>query len=373
MKALYRTALVFSISLVCGGIGNICTGMDFRSDMLDEMSGQITVEWPQGDSTFTVGHGSREIAVRVSDGCVEHIGFRIFPEQLRSGVVNPLIADFVERYWLSLTLPLKRQKSVRQQLSEDRFVFQTGDIGSIDVIQQDPAIPFSCHIGDNLVTMLWGSKEQPVCHIVFPVNHELILGRGMLENDRRLPQEINDVRIKNCHVKIADTTSPLYTDSLSSLRIASGGDYLKCALKSERYYTGGADGVSLEPVFNSDRCVESIMNLFTGYDIEKAADIRLSIRHKIFGLKEQPIETTIQKFVAYSMQSGCVPYVGIISVGKDDSRLADVLVIMHNRQLGYNHVLRVSVPLECISEGSGTSSARLNAFVPSSNIKNLFK
>lgn len=370
----YKIVILFSISLICGGIGNICNGMDFRSDQLNEISKHISVEWPNCDSTFTIRYRNHDITVRTSDECVEHIGFYIFPQRLRFGIINPFIADFVERYWLSLTLPLKRQKTVKQQMLEDRFVFQTGSVESIGIIQQDTTMLFSCHVATNLVTMIWGSKEKPVCCITFPVNHELILGRGMIENDRRLPQEINDVRIKQRMVRSLDsTTSSLYADSLSTLWVAGAGSYLDCALKSERYYKLGSDGQSLEPVFDGDRLRESIVNLFTDYDIEKAENIRLSICLKTFGIKEQSVETTIPKFVAYCMQNGCAPFVGIVTMDKDNSGTADVLVIMHNQPIGYNHVLRVSLPLECILNGDGISSARLNAFVPSSNIKNLFK
>lgn len=368
----YKIVISFSISLIYGGIENMCNGMDFRSDQLDEISKHVSVEWPHCDSTFTVIYGKHYITVRTSDECVEHIGFRIFPQQQRLGI-NPFIADFVERYWLSLTLPLKRQKSVRQQMLEDRFVFQTGSVESVGVIQQDTTMLFSCHVTPDLVTLIWGSKEKPVCCITFPVDHELIMGRGMIENDRRLPQEINNVRIKQKRVRCVDYTSSLYADSLSSLWVANVGSYLDCTLKSERYYTLDPDSLSFEPVFDGGRLRESIVNLFTDYDIEKARNIGLSICFKTFGLKEQSIETTIPKFVAYCMQNGCVPYVGIVSIDNDSSGSADVLVIMHNQQLGYNHVLRVSVPLECILNGNGASSARLNAFVPSSNIKNLFK
>lgn len=372
--ALSKAAMMFSIPLIFGGIGNMCcNAMDFQSDQLEEISNHISIEWPQGDSTFTVKYGKRDIVVRVSDGCVQHIGFRIFPEQLRSRVINQAIADFVERYWLRLTLPLKREKSFEQQLTEDRFVFLTGNTASIDAIQGDTTLVVSCSVTPELVTMAWGRIEgAPRCCITFPVNHELILGRRMPENDRRLPQEINSVKIKYHPKKSIGTTLSLTTDSLSSLWIEHTGSYLADVLKNERYYTCGTDGVSLEPVFDVDRCLASIANMFTDYDIEKASEIKLSICHKIFGLKEQQIDTTVQKFVAYSLQNGCVPYVGIVSVDKDNSGLADVLVIMHNHQLGYNHVLRATVPLDCISTGDGTCYARLNAFVPSSNIKNLF-
>ncbi len=368
-----KLILVFSIFLIIGGIENTCDGRTFRSDGLEEISRHIAIEWPSGDTTVTAGHGKRDITVRVADGCVEHIGFSIFPQQLRSSIINPQIADFVERYWLSLTLPLDRPKSVIQQLIEDRFTFHRGGVESIGVIQQDTTIMFSCQVDPDLVTMIWGEKSQPVCHITFPVDHELILGRRMLENDRRLPGEINSVRIQDCPTRDRSaTSSSLYADTLTSLLVERAGSYLDCALKSERYYTRGADSTALQSVFDSNLYQESLINLFTDYDIEKARDIRLNIRHQIFGLKEQLIETTVQQFVAYSMLNGCMPFVGTVSIDENTGE-ADVLVIMHNAQLGYNHVLRVSVPLESISTGNGTATARLNAFVPTSNIKNLFK
>lgn len=372
--ALRKIALMLSISLVVGGIESICFGKGFRSDQLDEISRCISADWPsQHDTTLTVSHANRDVAIRVAGDCVEHIGYRIFPDQMRGTMVNPLIADFVERYWLSLTLPLERLKSVAQQMKEDRFMFHVGGIESVDAIQRDPALSFACQATPTLVTMAWNSGEEQICCITFPVDHELILGRRMLENDRRLPQEIAAAKVPERPVRSVGDSHSHYADSLSSILVEHAGSYLDCALKSERYYAIGGDGVSLVPVFDAERCFESVSNLFTDCDIEAAGNIRLSIRHKTFGLKEQPIETTIQKFVAYSMQSGCVPYVGIISIDEDNSGAADVLVIMRNEQLGYNHLLRASVPLDCISSGEGIATARLNAFIPSSNIKNLFK
>lgn len=367
--------IVFSISLIFGGIENTCCyAIDFRSDRLEEISKHISAgDSPHGDSTYIFTSSGRDIAIRVADGCVEHIGFRIFPEQLRAVIISPLIADFVERYWLSLTLPLNRQKSVRQQLTEDRFTFHAGNIESIDIIQQDTTLRFSCRMTPETVTMVWDREEKPLCSIMFPVNHELILGRGMLENDRRLPQEITGVRIKERPARHIGAAPSMTADSLSSLLIDHAGTYLDCSLVSERYYTGSNDGATVEPVFDSNRMRESIINLFTDYDIGQAANIRLNISHKTFGINEQAIETTIRDFVAYAMQNGCMPFVGTVSIDENASGMADVLVVMHNEQAGYNHILRATVPLDCVATGSGTATARLNAFVPSSNIKNLFR
>lgn len=373
MTAAGRTALVFSISLILGGIENLCDAVDFRSDRLEEISKCVSAELPECDSTFTVRYGERDVTIRTSGAYVEHIGYRIFSPTLRGRAINPLIADFIEQYWLSLTLPLERQKSVEQQLTEDRFVFETGSIRSIDAIQKDSAISFSCESTPTQFTAMWGDPQSPLCRISFPIDHELILGRKMLENDRRLAREINETILTATPVPGSAAADPFQPDSMPPLRVEHNGSYLDCELKSERYYATGTDGLSSVPVFDTSHCVESIMNLFTGYDIPRARDIALSISHKTFGFKTQPIETTVQKFVAYSMQGGCMPYVGILSVDSEGTGLADILVIMHNRHAGYNHVLRVSLPLDCIATGRGTASARLNAFVPSSNIKNLFK
>lgn len=367
--------MLLSVSLFYGGIESACCyGQTFQSDMLEEMSAKIPLNLSLTcDSTFAVKSGNRDITVRVSDGCVEHIGYTIFQEGIRSGAVNSSIADFVERYWLSLTMPLKRQKSVKQQMLEDRFVFQAGGIETIDEIQQNPAMPFACHSTQNTVTMVWGDANNPVCQISFPVDHELLLGRKMLENDRRLPSEIARIRIRHKPPKDTGSLPSAHPDSLTSLWINQASTYIDCALKSDRYYTLDTDGTTLAPVFDAAYPKESIVNLFTDYDIEQAENLHLSIRHKTFGLNEQVIETTIPAFVAYCMQKGCVPFAGVISVGNDNSGLVDILVIMHNRPLGYNHVLRASVPLTCLSTGEGIAHGRLNAFIPSSNIKNLFK
>lgn len=366
--ASVRTAVVCLISLLSAGTAFLCRGMDFRSDRLEKMAEHIDVAWPGRDTVLTVGRGGRDIVIRITDGCVEHIGFNLFGRQRPQGI-DQRVADFVERYWLSLTLPMKRLRTVRQEMAEERFVFKTGGLESVGAIQRNPSLPFSCEATENLVTITWGDDRRPVCRITFPVNHELILGRGMLENDRRLPGEINAAKIEgNAYANVELT--PLSPDSLWT---AGAGSYLDCSLKSERYYKADAEGSAPRPVFDAARSMESVTNLFTGCDIEQADNIRLSIRHIVFGLKEQQIETTVRKFVAYAMQNGCQPYVGIVSDGTGNSSEADILVIMHNSRLGYNHVLRASVPLSCIESGNGTVRARLNAFVPSSNIKNLFK
>ncbi len=371
-QPVYKIILMISISLVYGGIENIIHCREFRSDMLEEMSRHLNIAWPGEEGISTVNSGVRDITVRITDGCVEHIGYRIFPDDVRDRFIPPQIADFIERYWLSLSLPMKRLKSVSQQMLEDRFVFSKGGLSTLERLQRDSLLSFSCEIGQGNITVTWGEDPRPVCRITFPKDHELILGRKMPENDRRLASEIRCARIDARADK--DNLSPLLSpDTVTSLWVYNEGSYLDCNLKSDRYYRHGDGDSEYIPVFDAGRLPESIANLFTDYDIAEADKIRLVIRQIKFGFEEEMIETTVPEFVAFCKRNGCVPFVGIVSVDDDPAGVADVLVIMRNWNIGYNHLLRVTLPLTCVSTGEGTATARMNAFIPSSNVKNLFK
>ena len=365
-KTITVKTIVLSILLLCGGIESDCFGLTFRSDKIEALAKAAAVDLSGRDSSFSTTWNGREITVRIADGEVEHIGYRLFPNGLRGVAVNEGIADFVERYWMELSMPADRQKTVSQQMLEDKFAFVAGGLDLIDRIQKNHDCDFSCNVSETLVLMAWGDKFHPFCKIQFPVNHELILGRTMRENDRRLPAEILRTSTDQRHGFVDSPHFMSDTDTLSSIYICKSGIYLDCELRSDRYFKNEQN----IPVFDPEFPAESVSNLFTDYDIEASKNIALAISQQIYGLNEQRIDTTIGQFVAYCMQNGCTPYVGIIDL--DCNGRADLLVIMRNWEIGYNHVLRVALPVESISTGCGKATARLNAFVPSSNVKNLF-
>lgn len=374
MIRIQRIISIFTLSilLLSGGIESVCYGLFYSSDKIESIAKALSVNIPDSSGTYTISKNGRDINIRVAEGEVKHIGYRLFPEDFRGLAVNPVIADFVERYWLEQSLSINNEKSALQQMREDRFQFYNGSLASVDRIQKDLGQGFSCNLSNNIVFMEWGDMSRPVCKICFPVNHELILGRKMKENDSRLPGELKRTRIDVRPVNPGDGDDMASLDSLTSVYIGKSGSYLDCELRSDRFFMSNSDSSEMLPVFNPDFPVESLSNLFTDYDIDGAENIALSIRHKTYGFNEQLIETSVPQFVAYSLQSGCQPYVGIIDLGTKVAGMADMLVIMRNWEVGYNHVLRVSVPIDCIAKKMGKATARLNAFVPTGNLKNLF-
>ena len=377
MKQLSHTPYFILASLllmvIFGSSGVKSYAIEYRSDMLETISKTIGIQVLDNDSIYHLKYGKRGVVARVKDGVLEHIGYDIFPENLRRKNVDRFVADFVERYWLSLCLPINRQKSICQQLKEDRFVFVRGSVESIDDIQKSHECGFSINVTETTIDMTWDSQDKLLCHISFPVNHELLLGRKMLENDRRLPAEILQTPVHYTQEdSVTSNSLEEMSDSIVSMWVSKGGYYCLEELTADRFYTNPARG-HIKPIFSASFPKESLINLFSGVDIPKADKIQLYINHVMFGFSKQLIETTIPQYVSYCISNGCKPYVGIISLDCDGNKTADVLVIMRNWMIGYNHVLRVKVPVDRISTGSGIAEARLNAFVPTANVQNLYK
>ena len=372
-RATYYIFTSLLVMILCAGGGVGCYAVEYRMDMLEAITKEIGVQVFDNDSIYHIKYGARGVLARVRAGVVEHIGYEIFSADIRKSQIDGSVADFVERYWLSLTLPIKRQRTVSQQLKEDRFVFVKGSVESIDDIQRRQATDFSCNATEKSVDMIWSSGDETLCHISFPVNHELILGRKMLENDRRLPAEIMATRVEYSSTDALMRSSLTeMRDSIVSMWVSKGGSYYLEELTADRYYTNLSSG-PIKPVFSASFPRESLINLFSGLDVSKADKIGLRINHVMFGFSKQLIETTVPQFVAYCMSNGCKPYVGIVSLDCDGKGTADVLVIMRNWRIGYNHVLRLKIPVESISTGTGIAEARLNAFVPTANVENLYK
>lgn len=367
-----KASLVPLLMLLCLSSGHAGNVAEYRSDILCEISKAIglTPEWGRSDTTRIIKYKNRDVAYRIENDEIGHIGYRIFTDSLH-GHIPQVTRDFVERYWLELTLPMERLKTVETQMAEDGFRFVHGNLGSIDAIQSQPSLTLSACITPHRASMLWGDPEAPVCTIEFPINQELILGQKMIERDRRLPEQIAKWQCPDSIAPQCRIEELTPSDSIEGLQVQNQGSYLTEYLAADRYFT--IEDGNVMPVFEPAFLCESLKNLFSGIDIPQAKNISLHLRHQIFGLKEQIIDTDVRQWVGCCLAQGCKPYTGVISIGHEGENLADMLIIMHNEAAGYNHVLRLTIDIESVASGQGQTDGRLNAYVPSSNIKNLFK
>ena len=313
------------------------------------------------------GPDGRKVTVRTADGEVRHIGYQLFDPSLKSRL-NRSLTDYVERYWLSLTLPVDPLKSADERMREDHFYFITGNVASVDRVQRDTTLMVNFTPTDKMLDIEWCGEKGEICHVVAPVAHELIFGRNMLENDRRLADEIRFVRADSVQSP-GYTADMLVPSDSTSLLVRPGGFYYLDELKADRYFFPADTGSMALPVWSDQFPCQSIANLFSGLDIATAADIPLHIRHVAYGGTDE-FDTSVRQFVAFALEQGCTPYVGIVGMADGE---ADVLVMMCNMQLGYNHLLRLKIGTDGLSSGAVSANGRLNAYIPIANLKNLFK
>ncbi|MBR5084809.1 MAG: hypothetical protein IKX33_09425 [Prevotella sp.] len=108
-------------------------------------------------------------------------------------------------------------------------------------------------------------------------------------------------------------------------------------------------------------------NLVTGTEIE--IDIMLSILFVKYGFRRDTLSVPLNRWVGFCLNEGCIPYYGVVSY-QDDKVVA--VLLMRNEDLGYVHVMKFSFNTSILEKRSGEITARLNSYVPFSNVKYLF-
>ena len=89
-----------------------------------------------------------------------------------------------------------------------------------------------------------------------------------------------------------------------------------------------------------------------------------------YGFKTDTIRVPLKQWISYCQQTGCKAYFGIIDLkAKGD---AVCLLIMHNTNLGYNHIMKVTFPMALLEKRKGNVPVKLNSYVNYTRIENLF-
>lgn len=360
----YKHLIIFT--LMCEMI-NVCTMATniYHSDLLKEMAAKAKIDTyveglNEGVHYRAVTFNGKPLTVVVEDGEVRHIGYSLFNNHQRE-YIGQDISNFIERYWLGLNLPLKRDKSVEREMYEDGFCFTAGSKRSLASLLEDTTLQITVSMDyEKQYTVQWKKTGKTLCGITFPINYELLLGRDMLENEHRLSEEIKTTYALPCNKKYS--IEELVQSYTNAYMVFQGGRYYFDELSGNRYIV--CRDKRFYPLYDMRYRSESIANLLTGTDIPEAKDFKLTLRQQLYNYQQLNIETNIRQFISFCIKNGCKPYVGVIG---DEGGDVDVLLIMRNIALGYNHVVRMKVNLT-----NRTAIARLNAYVPTSNLRELF-
>ena len=201
----------------------------------------------------------------------------------------------------------------------------------------------------------------------FPIEHELLTGCGMIERERRL----TDALLENATLPapasfMPDTADVLRPTWQGKYYVQKGTTHYLPRFSSDRYYTKG-DGAQYELLYDSNFMAESISNLFSTTGIEN--DYTLELRMRKYGMKEDTVRISLNRWTSFCLEEGCEPYFGMM---RNEGEV-ECEIVMYNRAMGYSHVVRAVTDSEDMEDRKGVIRARVLPYVPMSRIKYLFE
>lgn len=343
---------LFLPGIILGG------NLPYRSDRLERMGELLGEEklaaLPDGEHTAALMFMGTPVTLIKEKGIIEHIGYSFFSAEERR-LTSPVVCDFLERYALEADLPVKKEKTIDMQLLEDGIVFSQGSLASLKTLCPGGHGILELHNISHLRYIFKWQEGQ----MLFPSDVELLTGRDMKENDRRLPLEIQSA-IFSEQVQTPDSTE-VRDDGIA---VCGNGYYYFPSLSADTFFTGE----NMEPVNNILLEKETVHNLAAG--LIRDSKITLDISMSSYGLKRTHFTTEINSIAAYATSTGCKAYSGVISMNQDE---IETLVIYSNEAASYNHILRLQIPHSALVAGEGQGRARLTPFVPTHSIKYLFE
>lgn len=344
----------------------------YQSDLLAQMAESLQMK----NVLDTLGNGSyiaqrtyknHPLSIIVVDGEVEHVGYSIFSEEMRANMPSP-IYNFLERYALQADLPLKRIKTVENQLIEDDVTFTDGNIYKLSSVWTMEGVGFSVeNRQDKMCRATWTQNGKPFCSVCFPVNYNLYHGTDLVENQRRLVEDL-----RRASSSVSTDGKKISKEQLDKLFepnyfVLKGDSFYVATLTSNNYYVeDGNDQYKL--LFSDKHPVESFANLLTTNRIDN--EIQANIKLVMYDFKSEMVCVPLASLLEYFMSKGCKAYFGMID-RKGDTYTAELLML--KRDEGYCHTIKLTFNTENVSSRSGAVTGRMNCYIPISKVKFLFE
>lgn len=288
------------------------------------------------------------------DGIVTHLGYAFFDEEQESFMHREILL-FIERYFLELNLV--NGSTQQRMLSDDKVVFINGHPYDIsDIISSDS---FTLEERENSYYAKWSKNSVTSIDFVFPKQYDLLLGQDQTQLQKALYNQISSSKLS-------------YDFTIDGTQLESYNDiYIKKQIKTyyinsltDSYYAISNNG-TFSPVFDRDHLVESATNLFH-FPID--SNRFLSVSQSILGSDCLNYNINLAKLVSYCKERDMDVY---FAVEEYTENYIKALVICNDNHLGYSHMLSVLIPTSFIDSVSVTIAAKLNAYIPTKNVKSL--
>ncbi|MBO7100810.1 MAG: hypothetical protein J6V98_02160 [Bacteroidales bacterium] len=257
-------------------------------------------------------------------------------------------------------------KPVDTYLREEKIAFLQGGFSQLQAALADSAaIEISLVDGKRYAVSFFRGDQRTVI-ISYPASYQLILGTTLMEAENRLFEDVWRTPLPKVeeHQVVEELLQQMGT---SAVYLLAGSSYVLPELNTNRYYVKNEHG-KFELLYSEDLPLETMANLTTGTDIDN--QLMLDIRMVKYGYRTEDATVPLRQWVAFGIEQGCTPFFGVIS--SEEGKVVCEYV-MQNEALGYAHVMKFEFNPSILVDRKGNMSARLNSYVPISNVKSLFK
>lgn len=284
---------------------------------------------------------------------------KLFNEGIRSisDRQQLMVMDFMEHYFPRVMA--KGAVAMQTQLADDKVFFRKGK--PQDLYQVADTMPMTISLVDKHYEVSWAKDNKPFITVVFPAQYDLILGMGQEEAQHRLKEAI-------C-ASNARTQKPLLPEGMverEGLYVSEKGHFQLESLKDATYYRKTGD--TFEPIFEDGHKDYSAANLFHG--LVNDSDYRLYVEQSVYGMKSINYTIKLSQWLDYCHSMRLKVFFAI-EEEREDGLLA--IVIVHSKELGFNHMLSVVVPDDFVKRPNAVLKARLTSYIPTHNVKNLYQ
>ena len=266
--------------------------------------------------------------------------------------------DFAQRYAKELS-QLSTPLLVDQKLADDKVLFRLGSFD--DLLHLPDTLSLNITQGEGYFEMTWLRADTAFLCMAFPAQNTLIMGCSQRELTERLPAEIQEMP-----KGIKKPDAPKNLEAMGTkFWTTTGESYYLNSLTDALYYEKSDD--AFVPVFSDSQRALSVANLFHGL-IDR--DYRFHIELSLFDFSTKRFLTSLSQWINFCQSRNFHVYCGIEEEREDGLK---VLLIAENRELKYNHMLSIIVPDRFVSDNNVVLKARLNSYIPTHNVRELFK
>lgn len=284
----------------------------------------------------------------------------LFSPEVHDAATYPqqVVMDFLERYFTEL--PRQKQTTIATKMADDKVYFRKGRLS--DLTQIADTMPFSINLLDRYYEVKWQRQDEPFVTIVFPAQYDLLMG---IEKDVA-QAKLKDTVLSAPERKVA---KPVPTDLQpldGNIWQSKTGHYELESLNDAIYYNKVRE--DFQPVWDAAHLDYSAANLFHGLIAD--ADYRMYVEQSVYGMKTVSYTLSLKQWLNYCAQLGLKVYFAV-EEQRQDGLLCMVLV--QSLELGFNHLLSVVVPDKFVADKNAVLKARLTPYIPTHNVKNLYK